>query len=290
MNNSINKLQQLFIEHKLPHTIILTGKHTDLVQEGLVFAKWMLCLNRGNADACGSCSLCKLLQAETAPDFMQIIPSISGNSKSIKIEEVREVIQFVQVKPQFSTVKVVLLCGVEHLNMQAANALLKTLEEPPSSVHIILTVTKPELLLDTIISRCFVVNIEPNFNEILPNKLMVENLLIDLYDTLIIQDIDLVTTIDKWMHSEGTELLTCLWFILVELIRCNCKLRCNYIELDKVKIKTISANQSFRQLWSILDNIIEVRKNVLLGKQVNIQLFLEKLMIDWEQGLNHGRR
>lgn len=290
MSKEINKLQQLFLEHKLPHAIIFTGKSVDLSQEVMAFAKWILCTNKGDTTACGCCGVCKLLQAETLPDFMQINPIISGNSKTIKIEAAREIIQFVQLKPQFSKTKVIVVFGAEHLNMQAANAMLKTLEEPPSSVHIILIVAEPKLLLNTILSRCFVVNIETHASAILPNKIIAENLIIDLYNILIIKDIDLVITIEKWMRNDGFELLTCLWFILVELIYCCFKIRCNYIELDRAKIATISSGQSLQQLWSILDKIIEARKSILSNKQVNIQLFLEELMIDWEQNLCHGRK
>ncbi len=289
MNNTILQLQRLVALNKLPHSFILTGIELDLVQESVAFAKWALCGNLTNINACDNCRVCQLLKANTSPDFMLLEPIISGNSKAIKIEQIRELIQFVQTRPQLSAIKIVLLSGAEYLNVQAANALLKILEEPPVAVHIILATTNPKLLLETIISRCPIFNIRSGAKDIFPNKLLLQDILLDLYKTIILQDVNLVITIEKWMHNEAKELLTYFWLIIVELIQYNFTQSCNYTDLDQEKIAKISKVQRLQQLWSILDKILETRKNLLLGRQVNIQLFLEGMMIYWIQGINNAR-
>lgn len=206
--------------------------------------------------------------------------------KNIKIEQIRTVIQFVQTRPQFTPIKVVFLCGAEYLNQSAANALLKTLEEPPSNVYLILTASEPELLLDTLLSRCCVIEVEPNVDQPLIAQSMIEDVFLDLYNALILQEIDITTVCEKWAKLDLNDVLTSLWLILGELLKNNYQLSCNYITLDKSLDKTKMANftkvQNLVQLWPILDLVIEARKNVLSGKQMNIQLFLDALLIKWK--------
>ena len=290
MNDAFVQLQKLVVLNRLPHAFILSGKNINLAEAGLAFAKWALCAKFANTSACGDCRVCQLLQADTSPDFMQIIPVVSGNSKAIKIEQIRELIQFVQVKPQFSTTKIVLLCEVEYLNIQAASALLRTLEEPPSAVHIILTTATPQILLETIISRCPIFNIEPitKEGEIVANQLLFDNIVLDLSRCLVLQEIDTISIIEKWQQQEASELLNCLWFVVASIINYKFKINCDVPNLTQEKIMNISQTKSLQQLWPILDMVQEVKKNLLLGRQVNIQMFLEKMMLCWAQDINNA--
>jgi len=88
------------------------------------------------------------------PDFI-----ILKEKDSIKINQIRQLKKRLQLKPYQSKFKIALLLEAEKLTIEAQNALLKTLEEPPDNSIIILTTTHPELLLPTIISRCRIIKL-----------------------------------------------------------------------------------------------------------------------------------
>jgi DNA polymerase III delta prime subunit len=86
---------------------------------------------------------------------------LGATGDTIKIEEIREVISFLYLSPLESDKKFVIICNADKMNHNAANSLLKVLEEPPSNSYIILIAFAAESLLATIRSRCMVVNFLP---------------------------------------------------------------------------------------------------------------------------------
>lgn len=291
MNLVFKQLQQLYLAGKLPSSLLLTSSNVaELMVESLAFAKWLVCLNKNEVTACDACHLCKLVQANTCPDLLQLQPEQSGNNKTLKIEQVRELIEFVQLKPQFSAGKIAIITGAEYLTVQAANALLKTLEEPPSAVYIMLLVTEPSLLITTIRSRCFLVNVKASNSVTAVNEELLNTLVEDIYQALIVAKLDVVTIVEKWLHYEILALLSALWFILRELVGKQYKLTCNYCQLTQEKLMIISQRQSFSKLWPIIDMIVEARSLVILGRSVNMQLLLEKFIITWKYSIANDRK
>lgn len=125
--------------------------------------------------ACGHCGACKLFHSRTHPDFQILLPdalreplgwaaeegegastkeSKSKPSREIKIDAVRAMLSFAQTTPARGRAKVVVVYPAEALNTVAANALLKTLEEPAGQLRFALASMAPEALLPTIRSRC----------------------------------------------------------------------------------------------------------------------------------------
>jgi DNA polymerase III subunit delta' len=102
-------------------------------------------------DACGTCAACKRIARGVHLDVITIEP---GDSGSIKIEQVREVIDRADYRPFEGKRRVVIVDNAEALVPAAQNALLKTLEEPPSASIFILVSSMPDALLPTVISRC----------------------------------------------------------------------------------------------------------------------------------------
>ena len=110
-------------------------------------------LCRGDAaTACGVCRSCQLVQAGTHPDHLLLQPH--EPEAPIKVDAVRKVVAFLGQKAQFSGWRVVLIDPAERMNVQAANALLKTLEEPGEQVLLLLVSERPGELLATLRSRC----------------------------------------------------------------------------------------------------------------------------------------
>ncbi len=139
---------------RMPHALLLTGVAgcgQEQFAQALVAAA--LCLQR-NEDglACGHCSACELYKAGTHPDFQGI--AAEAGSEQIKIDQIRELLSFLGLSRQFAGYRVALIEAADRLNPNAANSLLKMLEEPPAASLLVLVATQPALLPITIRSRC----------------------------------------------------------------------------------------------------------------------------------------
>jgi len=107
-----------------------------------------------DGDACGGCPSCKRMAAGTHPDLHVIYPASEGRSPQIKIEQIREFRRLTAYAPVAGGWRVALIKPAEALNDEAANALLKTLEEPPPQHLLILTAGVEADLFPTVVSRC----------------------------------------------------------------------------------------------------------------------------------------
>jgi DNA polymerase-3 subunit delta' len=135
---------------KIPHAFLFSGGQglgkTRIAQE---FFKAVNCLDH-RGDACNRCRSCHKVAAGTHPDLVEMNP----DARWIKVDEVRDILSEIGFKPFEARMKFVVIEPAEHLNRESANALLKTLEEPPPDTVIILVSHRPKLLLPTIVSRC----------------------------------------------------------------------------------------------------------------------------------------
>ncbi|MBM7061005.1 DNA polymerase III subunit delta' [Pseudomonas sp. UL073] len=112
----------------------------------------LLCRSPQNLEACGKCKACLLLAAGTHPDAFALEPEEAD--KAIKVDQVRDLVGFVTQTAQLSGRKLVLVEPVEAMNLNAANALLKSLEEPAGNTVLLLISHQPSRLLPTVKSRC----------------------------------------------------------------------------------------------------------------------------------------
>ena len=115
-------------------------------------------------DACGVCTACTRIARGIHPDVLVLEP---GDNGSIKIEQVRDVVDRAAYRPFEGKRRVVIIDGADALVSAAQNALLKTLEEPPSLSAFILVTARPDVLLPTVLSRCP----RLNFRALLPNEI-----------------------------------------------------------------------------------------------------------------------
>lgn len=139
---------------RLPHALLLTGPAgLGKLHLARAFAAALLCRSpAADGTACGGCSACKLLAAGTHPDFHPLTPP--EESRQIKVDQVRGLCAEMAMKSQFGGFKVALVAPAERMNVNAANGLLKTLEEPPPLSLMMLVSDRPALLPATIRSRC----------------------------------------------------------------------------------------------------------------------------------------
>jgi DNA polymerase III subunit delta' len=111
---------------------------------------------------CGKCRACTLIAGNRHPDVRVVLPEVSERGiRSIKIEQIRQLQQDLSLSAYEARYKIALLKRFDTANVNAANAFLKTLEEPPAKVILILTAADSESLLPTIISRCRVLSLRP---------------------------------------------------------------------------------------------------------------------------------
>jgi DNA polymerase-3 subunit delta' len=112
----------------------------------------LLCQRLNGLQACGECKSCLLLTAGSHPDNYVLEPEEAD--KAIKVDQVRDLVSFVVQTAQMGGRKVVLIEPVEAMNINAANALLKSLEEPSGNTVLLLVSHQPSRLLPTVKSRC----------------------------------------------------------------------------------------------------------------------------------------
>lgn len=139
--------------NRLPHAMLVTGPSGIGKTSFCHFAaRAFLCSRRSLQGACEECESCKLIEAGTHPDLLNISPAI-GKSV-ISVDQIRALIEELELTPQCSSRKIAVIDPAEKMNINAANGLLKTLEEPGSSIIILLVCTTPGFLPATIRSRC----------------------------------------------------------------------------------------------------------------------------------------
>lgn len=132
---------------RLSHAyLILTADGQNLREYLKIFARLMAC---DDAEPCGTCRNCKLIQDNAHTDVI----FYPRQNKLINTEEVTSLIEESYIRPIETDKKIFVLVGAEQMNAQAQNKLLKTLEEPPANVHILLGATSEFPLLPTIKSR-----------------------------------------------------------------------------------------------------------------------------------------
>lgn len=152
-------------KNHLPHALLLSGENgigkLDFANR---LVKSLLCItthenaaagsveNIKEYDACNHCQACKTYESKANPDYLSI--DLLEDKQQIGVDQVRQLSAFLSLSRSFNCYRVVLLNQVERMNLNAANSLLKSLEEPTNNTVIILLTSQFNRLLPTIKSRC----------------------------------------------------------------------------------------------------------------------------------------
>jgi len=179
-DKAIGILQRGLAAGKSAHAYIFAGSEgVGKYKTAREWARLLLCkspkIERGEsppfADSCGSCESCRLVEADSHPDYAHVYKELLEFTKDgkgrkspvdLSIDVIREfLLQQVSIRPSLSARKVFIVGEAERLNLNSQNALLKVLEEPPQYCTIILLCTRLEKLLPTIKSRCQIIRFGP---------------------------------------------------------------------------------------------------------------------------------
>jgi len=161
-SQGVELLQRSLARGRLGHAYLFTGDSLEELETlARTLAKTLNCQNpvttSGIAtDCCDECLNCRKTQDDNHADIHWARPE--SKSRVITIDQMRDVMQQIQLKPTEAGYKLAIIAGADRLNVQAANAFLKTLEEPPKKSVIILLSTEPSRILETILSRCLRLN------------------------------------------------------------------------------------------------------------------------------------
>jgi DNA polymerase-3 subunit delta' len=139
----------------LPPSLIFAGPaESGTRATAIALAQLLNCLHAGEpnfSDACGECQACVKIARGVHPDVLVVEP---GENGTIKIDQIREVVDRSAFRPFEGRRRVVIVDDADAMVAPAQNALLKTLEEPPSSSIFVLVTSRPDVLLPTVRSRC----------------------------------------------------------------------------------------------------------------------------------------
>jgi DNA polymerase III subunit delta' len=183
-------LSSLVEQDKVSHAYLFSGPVSAQKKEAaLIFASMIVCENGG----CGTCENCTRAKRNSHPDIHFIEPA---GAKGYLIEQVRSVVTDASRAPMLAKKKVYIFDSVELMNAASANAFLKTLEEPPASVVLLLLTSHEQLVLPTIVSRCQIVSFAA-----LPRKQAAQNLASSLGVNVNLASIALATCNDSYSQA-----------------------------------------------------------------------------------------
>jgi len=158
----VRLLQRSLARGRLGHAFLFAGDRLEELESlARTLAKTLNCqkpVRTGGAatDCCDTCPSCRKIDNDAHADVHWARPE--SRSRVVTVEQMRELMREIQLKPTEAGYKVAIITAADRLNPQAANAFLKTLEEPPAKSVLILLSTGPQRILETILSRCLRLN------------------------------------------------------------------------------------------------------------------------------------
>lgn len=302
------RLQQAKADNHLHHALLFSGEEGCGNETFLAeLANSLLCLNpASDGGACLQCRSCHVQAAQAHPDFMAV--KLRDDKQSILIDQIRELNYFLGLSRSYSPRRVVIIQPAERMNVNAANSLLKSLEEPAADTHILLLTEHPALLLPTIRSRCQAVRLPlPTHQQALawlqqhtlqhPIESLLETALgrplaaltLDSTDTLshrtqwlthltqCLQGQGNITEISAhWEKFDKVQLLDWQFTWLQMLLKQNAGCKNVLITSELSHLYTLLNS---RRLLSMYDKLLELKK--LSTHPLNPRLFIESMLILW---------
>lgn len=316
-NQHWQHLQQRQKKGALPHALLLSGPaYSGKLNFALAFAEYLLCLDPQKDQACGQCQSCHWVGVGSHPDLFLIQPL--EDSRIIKIDQIRQLVQDIVKTTQQEHYRIVVIEPAEAMNIAAANALLKTLEEPSSQVIFILVCHDRTLLPQTIQSRCQSYVFVPPAADFAKSWLIQQEIPADQVEKLLqlaeglplkgvelfqnnelvkIEKIssDLIALIEKkqnvmqfantYSSEEPYVLISCLYRLVVDLLKLQQNLDQKYC-INVAHYQRLQALRPYIKLPALLNVLTKILENLqLLQRKMNLNmpLALQVLFLQWQE-------
>lgn len=303
-------------QQRIPQALLLTGAEGLGLRQLLdAYSANLLCHEPVDGLACGHCHGCKLLAADSHPDYLAIEPDEPG--KAIGIDKIRQLIVKLALKPQFDAYRVVIIQPADKLNTASANAFLKCLEEPGERTCIILLTALPSRLPATIRSRCQKITADLPQAEVavdwLQGQGVKENAAILLglaqgspllakqyaeqavlamrqdcfarWLQLAQGEVAISEVAENWLKQERLELAVLLGWMtswVSDIVKYAHGSNTLLQNADlKNSLQALAERLELQRLYRFYDALLTARSQ--LTTQVNSQLLLESILVDWTQ-------
>jgi DNA polymerase-3 subunit delta' len=285
---------------RMPHALLLHGSNgVGKRRLAITLAQRLLCSAEANEYACGSCKSCKLLLAGSHPDLTILEPEEEG--KKIRVDDVRTLCTKLNTTAQQGGWKIGLILVADAMNINASNALLKSLEEPQGKTLLVLVSDRLHALLPTIRSRCqkqylatpgedvathWLKEVSGNSSDV-AKAIEVSN----GRPLLALHNIESGTLALRQDFEGIIEGVASGSLSSVEAAQQCVKLNGNnIIEWYMNYVHRLAVNEGQgggdRRLFQFQDRLMSARQLLLSQSNVNLQLLLEGLFMDWAQSSN----
>lgn len=300
-------------QNRLPGGLCVSAP-TDLGQKRLidVFAQLCFCTQPVEAhQPCGVCAACRLSIADNYPDYLVL--SVEEGSSVIKVDAIRSLCADLALNPQFNQHRFAVIVNADQLNRSAANALLKTLEEPSPQTTIVLLTEHVNRLPATLRSRCQpmvlsadvqlmtdwlhrngcteseaylrLANGSPLRARVLwkDKALAVRNKLLDALYHLVMKDADPIRVAEQFQPNYPLPALDWISGWVMDLIRLQSVNDATVLQhADQIqRLQDLATILEFKLLFQLLDKIHTAKQRA--SSTLNKQLEFEDLLISWQQ-------
>ena len=294
--NQWERLLSRYRQGLMPHAVLISGpEFVGKENFSLALAQTILCVSSESkvGDKCGQCKGCMLSAAGNHPDFVLIKPE--AENKAIKISQIRAISSFVFQSAQQGGWRVIMVCPVEKMSIDAKVALLKILEEPPGKIVFVIMSHELGRVPSTIVSRCHKITLP-----VPPENKVLEWLHKGPYDkNKIKKSMELANgrplLAEKYLtgsmmnqREEFNTVLDSLWSGQVSPIeaaqKCHQKKTLDLIDWYRFRVHSMAKEQLdgviCPQIFFFYDKLSNAR-NWLIESNPNPKLLWEELFFDW---------
>ncbi len=312
-------LMHAWQQQRLPHALLLGGAlgmgKLSLAHQ---LVSTLLCNNPSiDGIPCQHCKSCHLLRTHNHPDFTQI--QALENSKQITVDQIRDLIQFCGLTSHYGGHQLAIIFPAEAMNRNAANSLLKLLEEPPPSTLLILISHRPMTLLPTVRSRCQLLNfnyppsklirdwLQPQIPPTLDAQFLLNltaqaplaalqlgqqsehlaqrQLLFETSYQLLIGQQEPLEIAEQWSKLDNLQTFKWLLSWTTDLIRFHLTLQTQFLtnQDQKTKIQHIAPQLNIQKLFKLLDLQNTAYQLLETGTNVKIQGLLDSIALTWSE-------
>lgn len=276
---AVGILQRAILADRVSHSWLFSGSSdTDLDGMALAFAQTLLCTKRnpGLADACMLCKSCRQAMDGNHPDIR-----IWGHEKptTFSVDEVRSLISDVAIRPFCSDRKIYIIPDAHLMRPEAQNAFLKTLEEPPEYVVLILLTHSTDAMLETVLSRCQLVELAAGQTQYDPSvRQTAENILLHIrtWELAKIHAVIKELVQIKPQIEDALELFTS-WYRDLLYFKASMDPDGILFPEHLSQIRSDAGRMSYEGIQSVLDGIRKA--HLRLAANVNFELTMELLLL-----------